>query len=170
MSKSDMQHTFNISLLETVEDSITGYKGVVVRAIQYLTGCDRYCIQGKSLTKEGTPVEAAWFEEWRLKRISHKDGDGCTQAVFTIPLGATVIDKVTKVEGIVVARGVVPSAANRISITKVVGKAGEDKGWMDFDELQVEVKGTKVIKLVDAAKSAKKDRPGGPNAHPAPRN
>lgn len=169
MSKNEDVHQFGISLLAEVEDTITGYKGVVIRAIQYLTGCDRYCVQSKSLTKDGVPVQAAWFEAWRLKQTRISPKPKCTYT-FTIPLGATVVDKVTKVEGVVVARGVVPEAANRISIAKVVGKAGDDKNWMDFDELQIEVKGTKVIRLLGDAESAKKARPGGPNVHPAPKN
>lgn len=65
----------------TTKDKITGYEGIITGKCSYITGCDQYLIQPK--TKEGTWVEAKWFDENRLEQLDseiivldddHKDG------------------------------------------------------------------------------------------------
>lgn len=165
-------HKFEHALMSHVKDSITGFEGVITRAAQYLTGCDRYCVQPKKLNKTtGLPVEAAWFECWRLHRIAILVGDEVDTLTSKIPLGATAVDKVTGTEGVVVCRTLTPGADNRISLseTKKKGSDKYDVNWLDFDECSLTIKGTKIISLVDT--DVKKPAcTGGPNSHPAPRN
>ena len=165
-------HTFEHPLMSQVKDSITGFEGVVTRAAQYLTGCDRYCVQPQKLNKTtGEPVEPHWFEGWRLKRTADLKGGEMAVITSSMPLGATAVDKVTGIEGVVVCRTIAPGSDNRISLANTGKKVAEKYGidWLDFDECSLAVKPkTKVISLVDSEK--KPERTGGPNDHPAPRN
>jgi hypothetical protein len=48
----------HILLGDLAEDTITGYKGVVVAVTDWLNGCRRLTLQAKELTKDGKPVES----------------------------------------------------------------------------------------------------------------
>jgi hypothetical protein len=50
------------------KDKITGFKGVLTSRCEFLTGCNRYCIQPQEL-KEGKPIEGIYFDEEQIEII-----------------------------------------------------------------------------------------------------
>lgn len=54
---------FKFDLGDKVKDAITNFSGIVVARSQYLTGCNRYGVQGQTLTKDGVPGEWQNFDE-----------------------------------------------------------------------------------------------------------
>jgi len=55
-----------IELGSECEDTITGFKGVVVAATVFMQGCRRLMVQPQTLF-EGKPIEAMYFDEPQLK-------------------------------------------------------------------------------------------------------
>lgn len=55
-----------IELGQEAKDKITGFKGIIIGRIQYLTGCDQYGLAPK--TPEGQkPLQTEWFDEGRIE-------------------------------------------------------------------------------------------------------
>ena len=54
-----------------VEDSVTGYQGVVVARAEYLKDTTRYQVQRTFLTDQGDMIKALWIPEGRLQEITH---------------------------------------------------------------------------------------------------
>lgn len=76
---------FKFELGITLKDIVTGFKGIVMSRIEYLTGCNQYGICPKNLNKDGNPRDWQYFDEHRLQivdakpiklanKISEKDG------------------------------------------------------------------------------------------------
>ena len=55
-----------IRLGSTVTDSISGFTGVVVGRVEYLTGCNQCLVQPK-VGSDGKMADSHWFDEQRLK-------------------------------------------------------------------------------------------------------
>lgn len=53
------------TLGERAKDKITGFEGVITVRCEFLTGCNRYCIQPTEL-KDGKPVESIYFDEAQI--------------------------------------------------------------------------------------------------------
>ena len=51
---------------EVVKDVITGFKGVVMSRINYLTGCNQYGLSMMALTSDGKRADWEYFDENRL--------------------------------------------------------------------------------------------------------
>lgn len=51
-----------LKLGDIAKDKISGFTGVVVARIDYLTGCTQYRLQPQSL-HEGKPVDGFWFDD-----------------------------------------------------------------------------------------------------------
>ncbi len=51
------------------KDKITGFEGVITGRVEFLTGCNRYCIQPTTL-KDGRPIEAIYFDEAQTEIIA----------------------------------------------------------------------------------------------------
>lgn len=47
------------------QDKITGFQGIITAKIEYLTGCDQYCLTPK--TKDGEVKENNYFDAGRLE-------------------------------------------------------------------------------------------------------
>lgn len=58
--------TFKFKRGEYARDIITGFAGVIVARIDYLTGCNRYTLE-PPLDKDGKLPEPAMFDENRLE-------------------------------------------------------------------------------------------------------
>lgn len=54
---------------KTVEDRITGFKGIVTGYVSYLSGCNQ-CLVTPRIKEDGTKREAEWFDEQRLEVVS----------------------------------------------------------------------------------------------------
>ena len=57
---------FKIENGATVQDKVTGFKGIVTGRADYISGCNQYLVQ-PVMTKEF--VEAKWFDELRLRTL-----------------------------------------------------------------------------------------------------
>ena len=54
-----------IALGDIAEDSITGFRGVVIARTEWLYGCNRLTLQPKAL-REGKPIDTQTFDEPQL--------------------------------------------------------------------------------------------------------
>ena len=50
----------------SVKDKVTGFKGIVVGYVTYLTGCNQ-CLVTPPIKKDGTRADGEWFDEQRLE-------------------------------------------------------------------------------------------------------
>ena len=57
-----------IKLGSQAQDKITGFKGIVIGYVIYVTGCNQYCIKPK-VDKEGKIQEGEWFDEGTVELI-----------------------------------------------------------------------------------------------------
>jgi len=60
---------FTLELGKTAKDKITGFKGILTGRCQFLTGCNRYCIQPQEL-KNGIPIDSIYFDEAQIEILS----------------------------------------------------------------------------------------------------
>ena len=58
-----------IKLGVLAKDKITGFEGIITAKIEYLTGCDQYCLSPK-IDKDGKIPEGAYFDGARLEFVS----------------------------------------------------------------------------------------------------
>jgi len=54
------------NLGKKAQDKITGFKGIIIGKITYLTGCDQYGIC-PPVGKDGKPGDTNWFDVKRVK-------------------------------------------------------------------------------------------------------
>lgn len=54
-----------MQLGDKVEDTLTGFEGIVVGLAQYISGCNQALVKPRTL-KEGAMVEGEWIDEQRL--------------------------------------------------------------------------------------------------------
>ena len=52
------------------KDKITGFTGILTARCEFLTGCNRYCLQPQEL-REGKPIESIYFDEAQIEIISN---------------------------------------------------------------------------------------------------
>jgi len=50
------------------KDKITGFKGILTARVDFLTGCNRYCLQPTKL-QDGVPIEGIYFDEEQIEYI-----------------------------------------------------------------------------------------------------
>ena len=53
---------------DKAKDKITGFKGILTARCEFLTGCNRYCIQPTKL-KNGQPIDSIYFDEAQIEII-----------------------------------------------------------------------------------------------------
>jgi hypothetical protein len=70
----------------TVEDIVTGYRGVIVARVEYLTGCTQYGIVGK-VGADGKVPGAEYFDEDRLVLIETVPALRLTSTSDAPPIG-----------------------------------------------------------------------------------
>lgn len=58
-----------IKLGDKVKDLITSFSGLATGRTEFLYGCARILIEPESLSKDGKPVESAWFDEQRVESV-----------------------------------------------------------------------------------------------------
>ena len=51
------------------KDKITGFTGILTARCEFLTGCNRYCIQPQEL-KDGKPIDSIYFDEAQIEILS----------------------------------------------------------------------------------------------------
>jgi len=57
-----------IEIGDTVKDTITGFKGIVMAEIQYMYGCKQYQVTPKC-DENGARLKSDWIDEPQLKLI-----------------------------------------------------------------------------------------------------
>lgn len=67
------KHSFKHELGKTAKDKITGFTGLLTARCEFLTGCNRYCIQPVDLMN-GRPIDGIYFDEAQIEIL----GDGIT--------------------------------------------------------------------------------------------
>jgi hypothetical protein len=60
---------FEHTLGKRAKDKITGFSGILTARCEYLTGCNRYCIQPTDL-QDGKPIDGLYFDEAQIEIIS----------------------------------------------------------------------------------------------------
>lgn len=65
-----------IKLGNKVQDTITGFEGIAIARVEFLTGCVRFCVEPK-MGADGKLVDSNYFDEDRL-RVT---GDGIVVAI-----------------------------------------------------------------------------------------
>lgn len=60
---------FKHELGKKAQDKITGFSGILTARCEFLTGCNRYCIQPTKL-KDGKPIDSIYFDEAQIEIIS----------------------------------------------------------------------------------------------------
>lgn len=59
---------FKHELGKMAKDKITGFTGILTVRCEFLTGCNRYCIQPTEL-KDGKPIDTMYFDEGCIEVI-----------------------------------------------------------------------------------------------------
>lgn len=57
---------FKFNLGQRAKDVVTGFSGVIMSRIQYMTGCNQYGICPTKLDKEGKTIEWNYYDENRI--------------------------------------------------------------------------------------------------------
>lgn len=52
------------------KDKITGFTGIITGKIEWMYGCNQYCLNPK-VTNDGELKEANWFDEGRIEIIEN---------------------------------------------------------------------------------------------------
>ena len=52
-----------------VKDKITGFSGIVIGTVEYLTGCNQALVVPDKLDKDQKRQEGEWFDVQRLARV-----------------------------------------------------------------------------------------------------
>ena len=73
-----MESQFKHELGKTGRDKITGFSGVLTARCEFLTGCNRYCVQPTEL-KDGKPIDSIYFDEAQIEIM----GEGITSEEVT---------------------------------------------------------------------------------------
>lgn len=61
---------FKHELGKKAKDKITGFAGILTARCEFLTGCNRYCIQPTKL-KDGKPIDSLYFDEEQVRITSN---------------------------------------------------------------------------------------------------
>lgn len=56
------------TLGDRARDKITGFEGVLTSRAEFLTGCNRYCVQPTEL-KDGKPIDGIYFDEAQIEIV-----------------------------------------------------------------------------------------------------
>jgi hypothetical protein len=58
---------------KVARDKITGFQGVITSRCEFLTGCNRYCVQPQNL-HEGKPLDSIYFDEAQIEIVEDAKG------------------------------------------------------------------------------------------------
>lgn len=64
-----MSKKFKHELGKKAKCKITGFSGIITSRCEFLTGCDRYCLQPTEL-KDGKPIDGIYFDEAQIEILS----------------------------------------------------------------------------------------------------
>lgn len=58
-----------IELGMRVRDVVTGFEGVAIARVEYITGCDQFGVQPPGMDRDGNLIEARYFDYTRLEIV-----------------------------------------------------------------------------------------------------
>ena len=61
---------FKLELGQIAKDKITGFQGILTARCEFLTGCNRYCIQPQDL-RDGRIIDSIYFDEDQIQIIGN---------------------------------------------------------------------------------------------------
>jgi len=68
-----LNHQFKFELGKQARDKVSGFTGIITARVNFLTGCDRYCLKPKIMA-DGRSIESEYVDEGRIVIID----DGLT--------------------------------------------------------------------------------------------
>jgi len=60
---------FKFARGDEVKDMITGFKGIVVTQVAYMTGCNQVGVKHQTAKNNGIPIEPLWIDEVKLELV-----------------------------------------------------------------------------------------------------
>lgn len=147
---------------DVVRCRITGYQGVVLARTDWMNNCPRLTVQAREV-KDGKPVDACAFDEPDLDFVEASSLEIIPPARPKRPLelGDTAKDRVTGLEGIVVAITTWLNGCSRVNIKpRTLDKEGRPVESSTFDEKDV------LLLVAANPKPPKVTRTGGPRQDP----
>lgn len=72
-----MNNTMDKNLGKQAKDKITGFTGIIIGRIEYLFGCNQYCLAPKA--ENNSAKESQWYDTGRIEII----GEGVTPGEVT---------------------------------------------------------------------------------------
>lgn len=125
-----------IEMGDIAKDDLTGFEGVVISRVHWLSNCDRLTLQPKGL-KDGKPQDAVCFDITHCELISkaaHKPAVIAGDQRTHIALGDTAEDEITGFQGVVVARCHYLTICDRLVLQpKTLDKDGQPQKQAGFD-------------------------------------
>jgi hypothetical protein len=95
----------NFDLGSTVEDAVTGFRGIAIQRRDMLSGNIQYAVQPRNKEGENVMPEAQYIDAHMLNFVDAGVSARATKATAApIPLGSKVRDTVTGLEGVATAR------------------------------------------------------------------
>jgi hypothetical protein len=73
-----------IELGKLGKDKITNFEGIITARVQYLYGCDQYCLVPK-IDKDGKSIDGQYYDEGRIEIIG--DGVLASSVQVSVPGG-----------------------------------------------------------------------------------
>lgn len=143
-----MTTKFKYPLNAVAKDVITGFAGVIINRTSHLFGCSQYGLAPQELSADGSPRNTEHFDEARIEIIDDTNAaysNNEYEAIFTIPLGTEVKDKVSEYQGKVLVVVENLHNCNQYYVERTVDKEGkpQDGAWFDEGRLSVIGKGIK---------------------------
>ena len=71
-NKVDYRRGAMIELGQKVKDRITGYEGIAIARLEYISGCIQYCVKPNKLDEKGKIIEGEYIDVGQLEIV----GDG----------------------------------------------------------------------------------------------
>ena len=154
---------------DLTKDQITGLEGVVVSITSYLYGCRRIGLQPRELVN-GALVETTLFDEPQLEVIQSgfifpKDNHGIHPKDYR---GCRVKDKITGLEGIVMAQTTYLYGEEIVSLQPSKAKDGKTADWTGLSIDRIEVLGNDFCHIINPPEPLPKAKKPGGTAHWVP--
>lgn len=122
-----------------VRDKVTGFEGFVICRVEHQHGCVRYSVQ-PTVKEDGKLPESRTIDGPNLEILSPPDPDlrQPIERPNTFKLGVKAKDRLSGLEGVIIARIKNRYSGDRYAIQPPVNKAGEIPESVTFDEDDLE--------------------------------
>jgi hypothetical protein len=136
-----------------VKDSITGFEGIAVGIVSFISGCDRVIIKPRGL-HDGRTIKSEHFHLFQVQVVDENpiipEEYVCRDVTEVIQFGYTVKDKVTGFEGIAVGRLRYLYSCDQIMIQPVEVINGKTADTESFDVGRVTIVSSESFEASDS--------------------